>query len=268
MSPFFLLHHAAAAEDGRYVERFFRDVQKGVHDRLGYREVFSGATAGAEQPGPRGPGEANPQALLTPVLVALYSDAYFADAQCRIEWSLFRERLRWHQHFTGRRSPALIGVRWSMRTGPPPGPIASMPVLDGDYGGEYLADGVLRMLRVAPNGAGYRGVVTDVVEAISHARRDQPPSLSAHEAELVERSGRTDWAHGGDRPAGAARPPDEPARLASVSAQRARRWRMSDPDQTRRPILRRAGARAELAVGGDLAGAGEQSRRGGEGQAR
>jgi hypothetical protein len=234
VTPFFLLHHALAGGDARYVERFFGDVQHGVHDRLGYREAFSGEAAGAEAPGPGSPGRANPQALLTPVLVALYSDAYFGDSQCRVEWSLFRERLRWHQHFTGRRSPALIGVPWSIRVASPPGPIERMGMLGGDFGTEFAAGGALRLLRVAPSSAGYRRLVATVVDRITRARRDFPPSLSPRDAELVQLSGRTAWAEVGSEPR-------DPWAAVPRPTTRERRWRMTDPDRTRRPILRGVG---------------------------
>ncbi|EIV93068.1 hypothetical protein [Frankia sp. QA3] len=236
MTPFFLVHHALAGGDGSYVQRFAADVQNGVYERLGHREAFTGGVAGAEASAPDSSGRANPQVLLSPVLVALYSDAYFSDPQCRVEWSLFRERLRWHQHFTGRRSPALIGVPWSVRAVPPPVPIGQMGTLDGDFGADFAAGGALRLIRAAPASPGYRHLVAAVVELIARARADGPPSLSERDAELVRLSGRTAWAGGP-----AAQDPQRPAPRVASRPGWERRWRMADPEHTRRPILRRAG---------------------------
>ncbi|MCM3924142.1 hypothetical protein ND748_21045 [Frankia sp. AiPs1] len=236
MTPFFLVHHALAGGDGSYVQRFAGDVQDGVYERLGRREAFTGGVAGAEAAVPGSPGQSNAQVLLSPVLVALYSDAYFSDPQCRVEWSLFRERLRWHQHFTGRRSPALIGVPWSIRAVPPPVPIRQTDMIDDDFGAEFAAGGALRLIRAAPASAGYRHLVGAVVELIARARVDGPPSLSERDAELVRLSGRTAWAGGA-----AAQDPRRSAARAASGLGGERRWRMADPEHTRRPILRRAG---------------------------
>ncbi|WP_163554291.1 hypothetical protein [Candidatus Frankia alpina] len=239
MTPFFLVHHALAGGDGSYVRRFADDVQNGVYERLGHREEFTGGVAGTEASAAGPPGSAgqpSPQVLLCPVLVALYSDVYFVDLQCRLEWSLFRERLCWHQHFTGRHSPALIGVPWSIRAVSPPAPIRQEGMIDGDFGAQFAAGGALRLIRAAPASPCYRQLVASVVELIAQARADGPPSLSERDVELVQLSGRTAWASGP-----VAQGPQEPAPRAAFRPGWERRWRMADPEHTRRPILRRAG---------------------------
>ncbi|KDA42784.1 hypothetical protein E0F15_02460 [Frankia sp. B2] len=278
MTPFFLVHHALAGGDSSYVERFFGDVQNAVYERLGYREVFTGEAAGAAESSPATGGRSNPDALLAPVMVALYSDAYFTDHQCLLEWSLFRERLRWHHHFTGRSSPALVGVPWSIRSVPVPAQIAEAGMLVGDFGAGYTASGALQLIRTGSASVWYQQLTERVSELIVRARGDEPPALSTRDVEFVERSGRTDWVSAGrgrgtrwsagssatllippaplvplastvrTAPTPAAPTPAAMASAAMAPARaggRERRWRMADPEHTRRPILRRAGA-AEL----------------------
>lgn len=267
MTPFFLVHHALAGGDSSFVERFFGDVQHTVYERLGYREAFSGVLAGAQEPAPGREGRANPEALLAPVMVALYSDAYFTDSQCLLEWSLFRERVRWHHHFTGRSSPGLIGVRWSVRSQPMPAPIAELEPLAGDFGEGYATAGALRLIRTGSATARYQRLVHRVAELIVRSRGDDLPALSVRDVELVRRSGRSDWVTAFDSPPGraaagtgvltapapvpASAPASAPAPVTAGPSRTSvsvpvsvsvRRWRMVDPEHTRRPILRRLGA--------------------------
>jgi hypothetical protein len=109
-------------------------------------------------------------------------------------------------------------------------------MIDDDFGAEFTAGGALRLIRAAPASSGYRHLVGAVVELIARARVDGPPSLSERDAELVRLSGRTAWAGGA-----AAQDPRRPAARAASALGGERRWRMADPEHTRRPILRRAG---------------------------
>jgi FxsC-like protein len=157
------------------------DVQDSVYGRLGRRVVFAGQATFAtdETAGDPGDGsEISRNVLSCRVLVALYSDEYLQDRQRLAEWSLFHERVRWHRQFTGRHSPALVGVRWSLRAGEVPATFLDSGVLTGDFGDSYRETGALRLLRTAPGSGWYRSFVGRVGDLIVAAGRDPVPELS------------------------------------------------------------------------------------------
>jgi FxsC-like protein len=194
VTPYFLLHHARVEDDSSYVERFFDDVQSAVFALLGQRAEFAGRLLGVRAPAASGGGDEAgedervtpfPMIMSCPVLVALYSDAYFSDRQCLAEWSLFRERVRWHRQFTGRSSSALIGVRWSVHAEETARMLADIEVLDGDFGVEYQAAGGLRLMRTEPASASYRNLVGHVADAVVRSAGDAIPTMSEEDVKYV-----------------------------------------------------------------------------------
>jgi FxsC-like protein len=202
------------------------DVQDNVYGRLGRRVVFTGqATLAADETSydPDDPdrlSEISPNVLSCRVLVALYSDEYLQDRQRLAEWSLFYERVRWHRQFTGRHSPALVGVRWSLRAGEVPATFLDSGLLTGDFGDSYRETGALRLLRTAPGSRWYRSFVGRVGDLIVAAGRDPVPELSGSDVGYLQSLGvlplprepsngaPAGAAHGGGPPAGMPPEPD------------------------------------------------------------
>jgi hypothetical protein len=134
-------------------------------------------------------------------MVALYSDHYFADRQCVVDWHLFRERARWHRRMTGRASTALVGVRWAVRpeaenvlagvdvvdVGPddvrnpvdePTGDVRAGSMGAFDRGtGDYRSAGLLRVMRRQPESAVYQAVLTRVADLLTASFNEMPPRI-------------------------------------------------------------------------------------------
>lgn len=276
MTPFFLFHQSRTGGDASYVERFFADVQREVYRRLGHRAEFTGQLTAVHVTDAGDGVDVDSAVLSSPVLVALYSDSYFRDERRLQEWSLFRERVRWHRQFTGRNSPALVGVRWSVQqhTRLPPA-VAKAGMLAGDFGDEYRESGASRLVRTDPTSGGYRLLVECVTEMIISAADDSIPPMSAEDLEFVRMVGMPDAvpptrAHAG-RPAvvpsgdnaqqaglhntaemvttasvssAGMRSPDEAAHALHPGRPWEYRRRITDAEHTRRPILRNFGGRA------------------------
>lgn len=169
-SPLFLIHYAGA-DDTLYLRSMFDEVQAEAWRRLGVRGAVRGALApvgGGPTPGP---------VLSCAILVVLYTERYLRDDACLREWSLFRERVRRHTRLTGRSTPALIGVRWSLAPGSEDGTIVARDVLHGDFGPCYAAGGGLRLARRDPTSAGRTRLIRRIGELLVAAAADPPPPI-------------------------------------------------------------------------------------------
>jgi len=198
-------------------------------------------------------------------LVALYSDQYLLDERCMLEWAFFRERIRWHEMFTGERLRALIGVRWSASRVPLPPEVADLGVLDANtFGARYPDAGVARLIRTDPLSDAYRAAVARVVDLVTSAGRRElmtmpptevrfvrPPRVhAAFSRAVVEIPGQQPAGQAGptasvsvpgpsDSTADNAGPPGED--IARAAGTGDRRWRVTDPRrQGARPVLRRS----------------------------
>jgi FxsC-like protein len=215
--PLFLVHYTPD-DDAVYVRQVFADLQAAVFGRLGTKSANAGWLAeagGHPETTPYTDGLAGTSAtmLACRVLVVLYSRAYLRDKTCLLEWSLFRERVRWHHRLTGRSTPALIGVRWSLWPGSEESTIVADDVLRGDFGPCYDDGGVLRLLRKYPASAAYEKIIQRIAELVVFASADPPPPISEKNLKYLSFPLQPSAAGGGVRPVTS-------AALLTISSQR------------------------------------------------
>jgi FxsC-like protein len=207
-TPLFLVHFAPG-DDNVYLRMLFADLQATVFGRLGRDSANVGwlAQAGRRPEGAPRAGqrpETSAVVLTCPVLVVLYSKTYLRDERCLREWSLFRERVRWHRRLTGRSTPALVGVRWSLRPGSEGTTIVAGDVLHGDFGPCYNANGALQLLRRNPSSTAHDNLVRRVGDLVAAGAHDPPPTISEQNLKYIDFSPRPGVSGGGAQPATAA----------------------------------------------------------------
>jgi FxsC-like protein len=188
--PLFVVHFAPG-DDTVYLRTFFADLQATVFDRLGHHAGNVGwlAQAGGHLTAVPGAGElagTSDAVLACRVLVVLYSKTYLRDERCLQEWLMFRERVRWHQLLTGRSTPALVGVRWSLWPESEDTTIVAGNVLRGDFGPCYDADGALRLLRRNPASTGHDNLVRRVGELVAGGAQDPPPVIPRQSLKYID----------------------------------------------------------------------------------
>ncbi|OAA23235.1 FxsC C-terminal domain-containing protein [Frankia sp. EI5c] len=178
--PLFVLH-LAPEDDTLYARSLFDEIQREIFDRRGREQANIGSLAPVgdrgETPGPVGFVAASAQVQTCHALVVLYSQGYLQDQACLLEWTLFRERVRWHNRLTGRATPALIGVRWALRKGVEDASIVGRDVLWGDFGPGYEDGGGLRLARRDPGSSGWRRLVSAIAGRVTRAADDPPPRI-------------------------------------------------------------------------------------------
>ncbi|WP_235497481.1 MULTISPECIES: FxsC protein [unclassified Frankia] len=194
MTRNFVLHHAGTPGEDRYAEQFLDDIQDevdravgtGAGDTESIRGRFTRVTGTRFGIPADGSQVIDPVILSCVALVSLNTDGYLRDQQRMWERRLFRERLRWHLQFTGRASPAHIGVRW-FSDAASPAPTTADALIDADLGPEYATTGALRLLRTAPESESYRRLVVGIARRILDAAHDPVPVMSEEDVRFVPR---------------------------------------------------------------------------------
>ncbi|WP_018502576.1 FxsC protein [Parafrankia discariae] len=219
MSKHFVLHHTGATGEARYAERFLDDIQAEIDRAADGNDAHTDPIRGRlvrSTPHlfdvlPADETSVDPAVLDCVALISLNTDDYLSDQRRMRERLLFRERLRWHQQFTGRISTAHVGVRWLTDPGGPE-PTPADALVDGDYGPAYGAAGALRLLRTAPASAEYQRLVARIAGLVRAAALDPVPVMRPEDVHYILGSPPPAHRLGGGQPSDGAAPLGPPAR--------------------------------------------------------
>ena len=167
MAQFFFTSFAAA-ENAAYVRRFHDDLMKELDSMTGGR-IGAALCVGGGSGRPAVSAASRPAATV-PVMVALCSDAYYADEGCGLDWALMERRLS--QSPPQLSSPRVL-VRW--QPADPPQGLPRAPFHGTDPDTDYARIGLLGIMHQK----GWRGPrYADAVRRIALAVR------AGHEARL------------------------------------------------------------------------------------
>ncbi len=202
MAQFFFTS-CAATENRAYAARFHADLLKELQKLTGApvsaalrtsggtapRAAPSALPAGTGTAGcpggvPKPAGAARTAAATAAVMVALCSDAYYADPQCGLDWALFDQRLRLRRAaLPGTPEPRVL-VRW--RPVDPPHGLPRPPFHSGDVLGDYARIGLYGIMHGRGLGApAYAEAVRQVARCVQDARKAAPPALPEVAAALL-----------------------------------------------------------------------------------
>ncbi|MHB9857828.1 FxsC protein [Streptomyces sp. YIM S03343] len=176
----FYTSYAGATGDRGPVQRFHFHVQHEIYGMIGRHPRAEGSLQRAEPA--LGP---DPAVLACRTLLVLYSADYLDDAQCAMEWSVFRERMQRRLWRTGEPDDALIGVLWRADSLVLPRTVAQTGRLLDDLGEGYQGPGVAGLQRDPDAGERYRGLVRRVAQLLIRAARTPLPAMPQAESVTV-----------------------------------------------------------------------------------
>ncbi|WP_214108190.1 TIR-like protein FxsC [Acrocarpospora catenulata] len=172
IGPYFFLSHARTpsapadrAESNRFVGKFYRDLNRGLAE-------FAGRVTGFMEERRVAPGVPLPEDVLRAVssckvLVPLYSDRYFADQACAVEWKLFTRR---GESGAAPVLGSIVPAVWSpVDFSELPAEVRSVPFDPTEFGSAYADYGLYGLVRLSRFETEYHTAVRHLAERIAAA---------------------------------------------------------------------------------------------------
>ncbi|WP_250283225.1 MULTISPECIES: TIR domain-containing protein [unclassified Frankia] len=186
---YYFMTSYASEQDRKWVARFHTDLERQM--RAGGADVLVGGQL--DYPVPGSPGvraDGDHPAAKLPVMVALYSDSYFSDPRCALDWEIFNQRGRIYSQRYGKwPKDAVIGLIWRPVAITPVEKVLKSQSWDAARGAPFAGDGLFNLMRRHHDD--YHRVVERTANRILEAHRrlttpgQELPSLSPEEVALI-----------------------------------------------------------------------------------
>ncbi|MEV4613815.1 TIR-like protein FxsC [Kitasatospora sp. NPDC049258] len=106
------------------------------------------------------------------VFVPLYSPRYFASQACGKEWHLFSQRPVYQRRQSGERHTGIVPVLWvAMNHYPLPRVASELQFSHESFGGDYAAEGLYALMKIASYRAQYQNAVYRLAERIVYVAK-------------------------------------------------------------------------------------------------
>lgn len=176
-APYYYISHALTVPSDPWLRTFHTDLQSEIHRRLGpdpgYTGILSEPFGDALGTG----GWDCTPAMRCRTLLVLLTERCYKEPRTLGDLAVFRRRLRWEQHQTGERSPALVPVLWNTRGLPACRELNTVDVPVGDY----TTSGLSHLVGAPHARGGYLRVLRAVVDRILAGARHSPPVMTAED---------------------------------------------------------------------------------------